>query len=148
FSGQNYGAGRYDRVRKSARQAFIIAAVITIPLSIIMYFNGALLLKIFVTNDTVIAIGDQMIRFLAPFYITYVGVEIFSGTLRGMGDALLPMLITLSGICILRVTWILFAFPHNQTIEMVEASYPITWITTSILFLIYYMIYTKKKGIR
>ena len=148
FSGQNYGAGRYDRVRQSARQAFIIAAIITIPLSIIMYFNGALLLKIFVTDDTVIAIGDQMIRFLAPFYVTYVGVEVFSGTLRGMGDALLPMLITLSGICILRVTWILFAFPHNPTLEMVEASYPITWITTTILFFIYYMIYTRKKGIR
>ena len=148
FSGQNFGAGNYERVRRTAKEAFIIAGVITIPLSIIMYFNGTLLLKIFVINDAVIAIGDQMIRFLAPFYVTYVGVEIFSGTLRGMGDALLPMLITLSGICVLRVAWIILAFPHNPTLEMVEASYPITWTTTTILFLIYYLIYTKKKGIR
>jgi putative MATE family efflux protein len=148
FAGQNFGAGQYKRVRQSARQAFVIAAAITIPLTIVLLFNGRLLLSIFVTNETVIDIGDQMIRFLAPFYITYVGVEVFSGTLRGMGDALLPMLITLSGICVLRVSWILFAFPHNPTIEMVEASYPITWITTSILFAIYYLFYIRKKNIR
>ena len=148
FAGQNFGAGQYKRVRQSARQAFIIAAVITIPLSLILLFNGRLLLSIFVTNEAVIAIGDQMIRFLAPFYITYVGVEVFSGTLRGMGDALLPMLITLSGICVLRVCWILFAFPLNPTIEMVETSYPLTWITTSVLFSIYYFFYIRRKKIR
>ncbi len=149
FVGQNYGAGKNDRVRNSVRQSFAIAAVITIPLSIIMYFYGEYLLRIFVKDgDAVIQIGNQMIRFLAPFYVTYIGVEIFSGALRGMGDALIPMLITMSGICVLRVGWILFAFPMNRTIEMVETSYPLTWITTSILFLIYYFIYIGKKKIR
>ncbi|MCR5402612.1 MAG: MATE family efflux transporter [Butyrivibrio sp.] len=148
FVGQNYGAGKYDRVRRCVREAFALAAVITIPLATILYFSGNLLLRVFVTNEEVITIGIQMLRFLAPFYITYVGVEIFSSSLRGMGDALIPMLITLSGICILRVVWILFVFPHNKTIEMVETSYPITWITTSILFLIYYLFYTKKKLVK
>jgi putative MATE family efflux protein len=148
FAGQNYGAGKYDRVRRSAREGFIIAAAIAIPLSTVLFFRGDLLLKIFLVNENVIAIGVQMIKFLAPFYITYVAVEILSGTLRGMGDALVPMLITLSGICILRVCWILFAFPHNPTIEMIETSYPLTWITTSLLFVIYYLFYTAKKKIR
>ena len=61
----------------------------------------------------------QMIRFLAPFYCTYIGVEVFSGVLRGMGSALVPMLITLSGICLLRVSWILLVFPTHKTIETV-----------------------------
>ena len=147
FVGQNFGAGKYDRVHKSTRQAFIIAAAITIPLSIILYFYGRGFLYIFVDNQEVIRIGDQMIRFLAPFYITYICVEIFSGTLRGMGTALVPMLLTLSGICLLRVAWILIVFPLNRTIETVEASYTITWSTTSILFLIYYFIYTRKHKI-
>ena len=89
-----------------------------------------------------------MINFLAPFYLTYVAVEILSGALRGMGSALMPMLITLSGICILRVIWILAVFPLKRTIETVETSYPITWITTSILFIIYYLYYVKKHNIR
>ena len=147
FAGQNYGAGKYDRGRSSTRQAFTIAAIITIPLSIVLYFFGKGFLYIFVDDMSVINIGIQMIKFLAPFYVTYVGVEIFSGVLRGMGSALVPMLITLSGICLLRVVWILVAFPYNKTIEMVEVSYPITWITTSILFFFYYIYYVRKHKI-
>ena len=148
FVGQNFGAGKYDRVRSSARQAAIIALAITIPLTAFIYFGRIGILHIFVKEQSVIDIGDQMIRFLAPFYFTYIGVEIFSSSLRGMGDALPPMLITLSGICILRVAWILIAFPINRTVEMIEWSYPITWITTSVLFAFYYFYYINKKKIR
>ncbi len=148
FAGQNFGAGRNDRVRKCVKQGFIISVVITIPLAILLLIYGEFLLKIFVTNEAVITIGYQMIKFLAPFYITYIGVEVFTGTLRGLGDALRPMLITLSGICVLRVCWILFAFPLNPTIKMVETSYPITWITTTTLFAIYYSYYVRKNNIR
>ena len=64
-----------------------------------------------------------------------------------MGSALVPMLLTLSGICALRVAWILVAFPLNRTIETVEASYPLTWSVTSILFAIYYLFYVRKHKI-
>ena len=148
FVGQNYGAGKYERVRKSVKDAFVIGFAISIPLSIILYIWGKGFLYIFVEDESVINIGIQMIRFLTPFYITYIGVEVFSGALRGLGSALVPMFITLSGICVLRVAWILVAFPYNRTIEMVETSYPITWITTSLLFLVYYVYYVRKKGIR
>ena len=145
FVGQNFGAGKYERVHKSMRYAFLIAFVITIPLSLLLYLYGDIFLKIFVDDGEVIRVGVQMIKYLAPFYFTYIGVEVFSGTLRGMGTALMPMLITLSGVCVLRVTWILIAFPMNKTIETVEFSYPLTWITTTILFTIYYIYYTRKK---
>jgi Na+-driven multidrug efflux pump len=148
FVGQNYGAGKYDRVRKSTHQAFIIASIITVPLAFLLYFFGRFFLYIFVDNVNVIEIGVQMIKYLAPFYITYIGVEIYSGVLRGMGAALIPMFITLSGICILRVSWILIAFPLNRTIETIEASYPITWITTSLLFFIYHAYYIRKHKIK
>lgn len=145
FAGQNFGAGKYKRVRSSVRHGFIIAVTITIPLSIILYYFGDVFLYIFVKdNQNVVNIGDQMIKFLAPFYIGYIGVEILSGVLRGMGASFMPMLITLSGICVLRVVWILLVFPLNKTVEMVEASYPITWITTSVLFVLYYIYYMIK----
>ncbi|MBR4671278.1 MAG: MATE family efflux transporter [Butyrivibrio sp.] len=146
FAGQNFGAGKYDRVKTSTRYAFIIALLITIPLSAALYFYSEILLKIFIKDsEEVISIGIQMVRFLVPFYVTYISVEIFSGVLRAMGSALVPMIITLSGICALRVIWILTAFPIFKTVETVEASYPITWIVTSVLFLIYYLYYTKKR---
>ena len=86
-----------------------------------------------------------MMRFLAPFYVTFLGVEIFSGTLRGMGTAIIPMVITLCGICVLRIVWIKGVFPFAPKIETIEASYPITWITTTVLFLFYYTYYIKFK---
>ena len=147
FAGQNYGVGRYDRVRKSAREGALIALVLTIPLSTTLFLFGKQILMIFVKNEEVIRIGFEMIRFLAPFYAVYIGVEILSGALRGMGDALFPMIITMSGVCVLRVLWILFAFPHNKTLEMVEVSYPITWAVTSLLYLVYYNVYIRKKNI-
>ncbi len=147
FAGQNYGAGKYDRVRSCTRQALAIAAIITVPMSTLMYIYGDLLLRIFVVDQNVIDIGVRMLRFLAPFYITYIGVEIFSGVLRGMGDAFVPMLITQTGICVLRVGWILFAFPLNRTVEMIEMSYCITWITTTILFFIYYQVFIRRHNI-
>ncbi len=144
FAGQNFGAGKIDRVHKSTRYAFVIAFIITIPLSTLLYYYGDIFLEIFVADREVIEVGIQMIKYLAPFYFTYIGVEVFSGVLRGMGTAVVPMLITLSGICVLRVAWILIAFPLNKTIETIEFSYPLTWITTTILFTIYYIYYTKK----
>jgi putative MATE family efflux protein len=147
FAGQNYGVGRYDRVRRSAREGALIALILTIPLSTFLCVFGEFILRIFVKNEEVIRIGFQMIKFLAPFYVIYIGVEIFSGVLRGMGDALFPMIITMSGVCVLRVLWILFAFPMNRTLEMVEMSYPITWAVTSMLYLVYYNIFIRKHKI-
>ena len=145
YAGQNFGAGNYSRVKKSTRYAFLIALCITIPLSAALYVFSETLLGIFVKNDqTVIQIGVQMVHFLVPFYVTYISVEIFSGVLRALGTAFIPMIITLSGICFLRVVWVLTQFPTHKFVETVEASYPITWIVTSILFLIYYLIYTHK----
>ena len=80
-----------------------------------------------------------MIQFLAPFYITYICIEILSGALRGTGDSLIPTIITAVGVCGLRVIWILGFVPMNPTVNMVSASYPITWTITSLAFIIYYL---------
>ncbi len=148
FAGQNYGAGKYDRVRNSTRQALAIAAIITIPMSFFFCAYGDTLLRIFVTDQSVIDIGVQMIIYLSPFYITYICVEIFAGVLRGMGAAFMPMLITLCGICVLRVGWILVVFPMRRTVETIEMSYRITWCVTSALFLGYYLFFIKKHRIK
>ncbi|MBO4456587.1 MAG: MATE family efflux transporter [Butyrivibrio sp.] len=149
FSGQNYGAGQLDRVKKSTKCAFGIAFSFTIPISIIFYIWAYQLLAFFTPNSPeTIEIGVQMMHFLAPFYVTYIGVEIFSGTLRGMGTAIIPMIITLCGICVLRVTWIYEVFPIIHRFETIEASYPITWIITSFLFLMYYLYFLKTKAIK
>ena len=147
FVGQNYGAGLYKRVRQCVRQSALIMTLVTIAFSIAFYIFGAQAFQLFTTDPEVMAIGDKMLHYLCPFYITYTAIELFSGSLRGMGDSVRPMIISILGICCLRVLWILFAVPVWHYIETIEFSYPLTWITTSILFIGYYFWYIKRRNI-
>lgn len=147
FVGQNYGAGYFSRVRKGVRQCLLMTAATSLVITVILLPGGKYLLGLFTKDQEVLTIGMEMIRFLAPFYITYVCVEIFSGALRGMGDALIPMLLSFGGICILRSGWLLAAVPVWNHMKAVMFSYPLTWVTTSVLFAVYYSYYVKKRKI-
>ena len=147
FVGQNYGAGYFSRVRKGVRQCLLMKAATSLVITVILLPGGKYLLGLFTKDQEVLTIGMEMIRFLAPFYITYVCVEIFSGALRGMGDALIPMLLSFGGICILRSGWLLAAVPVWNHMKTVMFSYPLTWVTTSVLFAVYYSYYVKKRKI-
>lgn len=147
FVGQNYGAGLYKRVRSGVRQCLFMTAIATLMICVVLLPGGKVLLGIFTKDEEVIRIGVGMIRFLIPTYITYICVEIFSGALRGMGDALVPMLLTFGGVCVLRIGWLLAAVPVWNNMKTVMFSYPLTWVTTSILFVVYYSIYMRRHKI-
>ena len=106
FAGQNFGAGKYDRIKKSVRICLGLAAV--------------------------------TMRVVSPAYITYICIEILSGTCRGCGDSFFPMLLTCFGVCVLRILWITIAVPLRHEVATVAFSYPLTWTITSILFILYY----------
>lgn len=148
FVGQNYGAGLYQRVRKGVRQCLLITSSFTLVLNVLIFSFGHFLFRLFTKDAAVIEIGIMMMRFLVPCFMTFICIEIYSGALRGMGDSLIPMLITCGGICGLRVVWLFTVVPRWNSMKTVMASYPITWVITSILFLVYYSWYTKKHNIR
>lgn len=147
FVGQNYGAGLYKRVRKGVRQCLLITAAFTLFINALIIPFGQILFRLFTTDGAVMEIGLSMLYFLAPLYMTYICIEIYSGALRGMGASFLPMLITCGGICGIRVVWLLTVVPKWHNMKTVMMSYPITWVITSGLFLIYYTWYTKKNNI-
>jgi putative MATE family efflux protein len=139
FAGQNFGARKYDRMKKGTLVALGITALLTVLISAGMLLLARPVLRLFTSDVAVMDITLEMMYFLVPTYITYVCVEIFSGTVRGAGDAVIPTVLTCFGVCVLRVMWVLLAVPKNPTVIMVEWSYPITWSITSILFLVYYL---------
>lgn len=139
FAGQNYGAKKTDRVKEGMKISLAMAMATTIVLSVVFCIFCRPMYQIFTTESDVIDEGVAMLRFLAPTYFTFVAVEILSGTIRGCGVSFVPMLISLFGICILRVVWILVAVPLRPVFTTVELSYPITWATTSLLYIIYYL---------
>ena len=144
FVGQNFGAMNLDRVKKGIRQCLIMASGTAVVMSIVLFNFGEYVFMLFAKDKDVIAQGITILQFLVPFYITYVCVEIFSGTLRAMGDALMPMIISLCGICVLRFVWLSIAVPLHRDIKTVVVSYPLAWTITSVLFLIYYLFRKKK----
>ena len=143
FVGQNYGAHLYDRIQKGARTALTIALTIAVSLSVILCFGGSYITKLFSSDPAIVNQCQSLILFLMPFYFSYCCVEIFSGTMRGCGESLKPMLLVCLGICVLRVAWVTFISPHYPTLKGVVISYPITWFTTSFLFIVYYKQFKK-----
>lgn len=138
FSGQNFGAGRYTRVRQSVRTGLLMSAVSSILLSGVLLAAGPAFYRLFTKDPTVIDCGLTILRTLAPFYVTYIFIEILSGTIRGTGDSLIPTLITCIGICGTRVFWISAIVPRWHDIRVVALSYPAAWIFTSFAFILYY----------
>lgn len=145
FTGQNFGAGKHDRVRKGIRVCMAMSMAASVFLSAGLYLIGHAFFRLFTSDAAVISIGMDILHFLVPTFITYVAIEIYSGALRGVGDCWLPMLITCLGVCVLRIVWIMAAVPFHRTIKMIVFSYPLTWITTTILFVIYFNFFSRLK---
>ena len=145
FVGQNYGAGKAERVRKGVKVCMGMTFAATFVLSFVLYHWGVYAYRLFTTDQEVVRIGIDMLRFLVPFYFTYVTIEILSGALRGVSDCWVPMILCCVGICALRVIWLMVVVPMRRDIFMIMFSYPLTWVVTSGLFLGYYLGFSKLK---
>lgn len=144
FVGQNFGARKYDRVKKSIRVCLFIDLLISGVMVLFLLIARVPLFRIFTTDSEVIRIGSEMLALIAPCYMFFSFIEVLAGALRGMGDVLIPTLITLGGICIFRIIWLAAAVRIRPTINAIIFSYPVTWIFTGTLFILYYL-YKKKK---
>ena len=135
FVGQNIGARKYDRVIKIFWRCLLLCTVFSLFFGGLTFFFPKPLLGIYIT-DSVEAISYGVIR-MQIFGFTYfiAGLmDITTGTLRGMGKSVLPMIVSILGVCGFRILWIftLFEIPRFHTITWLFLSYPISW---SIVFL-------------
>lgn len=138
FVGQNYGAGRLDRVRKSIHVSFGLAFFFCAIFSAALLTLGTPLYRAFGADEAVLELGRRMLLLFGPFYFLYAPVEILSGAMRGVGKVLVPTMITCVGICLLRIVWTMVAYRISTDFEPVALSYPVSWICASIAFLLYY----------
>lgn len=139
FAGQNFGARNYGRLKKGVRQAVLIGLLLTLVIIALLLGLGRWMFLIFTSDLAVVEIGVAMVHYLAPWYLSFLFIEVLSGAMRGAGDTFVPTLITCFGVCVLRVVWLVVMVPRSHTIETVLASYPITWCLASALYLIYYL---------
>lgn len=138
FVGQNYGAGKVKRMRKSVGICLGMSYAGAILVSGALYALAGPLYRLFTTDENVVRIGVDMMHFLLPSYFMYVVIGILSGALRGAGRVLVPMLLTCGGVCLIRIVWMLGVFPGHPGINTIMLSYPVSWGITAVLFIIYY----------
>lgn len=138
FVGQNYGAGKLTRMRKSVKVCMLMAFAGAALVSSVIFIFGGWIFGIFTSDEGVIAAGVHMIRFLLPSYSLYVVIGILSGALRGAGKVLVPMLLTCGGVCSIRMLWLFGVVTRYPGIDSIMLSYPVSWTITAILFIVYY----------
>ena len=139
FAGQNFGARRYDRMRRSVRVCLGMAAGVTVFMTALILAVGRPMLGMFTDDAHVVEMGMSIIRLIVPTWITYLCIEILSGAMRGAGDSLMPTLMTLTGVCLMRVFWVTVVVPRMHQLPVLMLSYPITWVITSCMFIVYYL---------
>lgn len=144
FIGQNYGARKFDRMKKSIKVCLLMDLIASLLLTTVMLLAGPYLLRLFTSDQEVIEIGMQIIHIIAPSYALFIFIEILSSSLRGMGNVVIPMLMTCGGVCVLRILWIFIFVRTHLSVTTILMSYPISWGFTAVLFIIYFMFYQKK----
>jgi len=143
FVGQNFGAGKWERVRKGTRDCLLMALGSMMVLSFLITVFGGHLFTIFTSDTEVIAIGMKMVQIISPLYWVYGFIEIYSGSLRAQGSVLVTTFLTITGVCLLRIVWVMVIVPQGSLGELV-ACYPITWTVTAVAMICYY-IYKQKR---
>lgn len=144
FTSQNMGAKQYHRIDKILLQCLGIVTCVGLFLGVGAYLLGHPLLSIYSTSEEVIASGIIRLSLVSATYFLCGIMDVFVGSLRGIGYSIMPMIVSLTGACLFRVIWIFTIFQMNHTLFTLYISYPISWILTSSAHAICYLAVRKK----
>jgi putative MATE family efflux protein len=149
FTGQNVGARQYDRVKRILWTSLASVGVAGLVLGTLMYAFGPQLLSIYITDSPeAIQYGLIRMQYICAVYFLCGLMDVTTGALRGMGASLVPMIISVLGVCGIRLLWIATAFKAYPTTQCLYLSYAVSWIITFgaqfVAFWCVYRRYTKK----
>ena len=137
FCSQNLGAGKKERLDPILHTCLLWSGLAQAALSIGALLIGDSLIGFYSTEPQVVAMGLIRIGCTFPLYFTTALMETASGFLRGMGRSFQAMLISLAGVCGLRILWLYTVFPMNPTLETLYISYPVSWAVTALAHYLY-----------
>ena len=147
FTSQNVGAKQVKRVPKILAVCEALAIAFGFISGEGAYRNGEILLGIYASDPAVIEAGMLKLRIVTRYYFIYGAMEALVGSLRGMGASIGPMIVSLMGICVFRIFWVMTIFRSSPTIETLYYSYPLSWIITGAVHFLTW-IFIMRKTIR
>lgn len=138
FVGQNFGAQKYSRIRKGTWTCLAMGVVMVAALDALLLAFRTPILGIYTDNPEVIAVGSMVMLSIMPYEFLFMPIEVFAGTMRGVGNSLMPTLITGSCVCLFRVVWLMTAVRHWHSLKTLTLSYPLSWALAAAVFLVVY----------
>ena len=145
FVGQNYGAGNIKRCRKTLLLSLTEGVItLAVTITVILYF-GKSILAIFNNDPEVVATGYIRLMLIMTAHLFSLFYDVLSGYLRGFGISLVPAVLTMLGVCGIRIAWIHFVFPQNPTFRTIMTVYPISLSTTALLIFLAVLYYRPAK---
>lgn len=144
FTSQNRGANEFNRIDRILFLCLSIVLTIGLIMGSGAYIFGRQLLGIYTSQEEVIQYGLLRLSYVGKLYFFCGLMDVIVGVLRGMGYSLMPMFVTLIGVCAVRVLWLVTIFQWVQTLDSIYISYPVTWSLTVFVLLIGYGILRKK----
>lgn len=149
FTGQNMGAGKYKRVRKTLEICLGCVTVLGIVMGVGVYMLREPLLRIYITDsptaaEAILAGTERMLYLCIPYFLLGI-MDVTTGVLRGLGSSITPMVISILGVCGIRIGWIYTIFKQHHTAAALFISYPISWaVTFACEFIAFVIIYRRQ----
>ncbi len=144
FTSQNMGAGQYRRVRHGMWVCLATVTAVGLGVGFLFLGFGSQLLSLYNEDPQVIAYGMKRMSIILPTYFICGLMDTMVGQLRGIGYSIMPMIVSLTGACLLRIVWILTIFAADPTQEILYLSYPVSWAATFLTHMICYLIVSRK----
>lgn len=144
FIGQNVGAKRFERINKILAYCLALVAGVGFTLGLLAFTFGAPLLKIYTSSADAIHYGVVRMSFIALTYFTCGMMDVMTGAIRGMGSSLAPMIVSVIGICGVRIGWIFTIFAEHRSLEALYMSYPLSWVATLLVQVLFYVIIKRR----
>lgn len=148
FTGQNFGAAKEKNINLVLFQSVIFVTGIGLFLGLICFFFGKFLLSIYNTDPQVISYGMERLSIIGVTYFLCGIMEVIVGSLRGIGHSLLPMIVSIVGVCGVRLLWIFTIFAVTKSPISLYLSYPVSWLFTLIAHFISHLIIKKKTFVK
>lgn len=145
FVGQNYGAGKIDRCKKTLKLCLLEGlAVLVLAIAILLFF-GKPLLSIFNNDPKVVETGYIRLMYVMFSHIFNLLYNVMSGYLRGFSISLAPAILTMLGVCGVRIAWIHYVFPLSPTFKTIMIAYPVSLGLTALLIFAAVLYYRPSK---
>ena len=139
FNSQFYGAKRFHQLKGILLRCQGLVFIIGVILGFATYFFAEPLMGIYSNNSEVISVGAKRMMVFGLTYFLAGMMDVMTGTLRGLGHSFVPMIVTLIGVCGLRIVWIYTVFEKFHTLPCLYISYPVTWLITLLILFVYYL---------